>query len=100
MITVTLRVIGAGQARTRHRLAEARRPRTAAWRPCYDMFEVFPHPAHIPVWHQAARGILPDWRMFLDGYRAAVDLPAAAFWRELAAASPGALERAIGPRLR
>jgi len=90
MITMTLRVIGAGQARTGTTSLKLALEQLLGG-PCYHMFEVFAHPAHVPVWHQAARGTLPDWQVFLDGYRAAVDLPAAAFWRELATASPGAL---------
>lgn len=87
---MTLRVIGAGQARTGTTSLKLALEQLLGG-PCYHMFEVFAYPAHIPVWHRAARGTLPDWQVFLDGYRAAVDLPAAAFWRELAAASPGAL---------
>lgn len=87
---MTLRVIGAGLARTgTTSLKLALEQLLGA--PCYHMFEVFAHPAHIPAWHQAARGRLPDWDGLLGGYAAAVDLPASAFWRELAATSPDAL---------
>jgi hypothetical protein len=34
---------------------------------------------------------MPSWDEFLGGYKAAVDLPVSAFWRELADANPGAL---------
>lgn len=59
--------------------------------PCYHMMEVFAHPEHIPDWHAAARGNMPDWPRLLAGYRAAVDWPAAAFWAELSGAFPDAI---------
>jgi len=59
--------------------------------PCYHMLEVFAHPEHIPAWHAAARGIMPDWHLLLAGYAAAVDWPAAAFWPEISAAFPDAI---------
>jgi hypothetical protein len=56
------------------------------------MSEVFGHPEHIPVWHRAALGELPDdWDVVLGDYTAAVDWPVAAFWRELSDAYPEAL---------
>lgn len=87
---MTLRVIGAGLARTGTTSLKTALEQLLGG-PCYHMFEVFARPSHIPVWHQAARGELPDWNEFLHGYTAAVDLPAAAFWQELATASPTAL---------
>jgi Sulfotransferase domain len=87
---VTLKVVGAGLARTGTASLKLALEQLLGG-PCYHMLEVFAHPAHIPVWHRAAHGQLPSWDSFLDGYRAAVDLPASAFWQELAAASPGAL---------
>jgi Sulfotransferase domain len=90
MTTMTLRVIGAGLPRTGTtslKLALAQ----LLGGPCYHMFELFAHPAHIPAWHQAACGQPPDWDELLRGYRAAVDLPASAFWPDLAAANPDAL---------
>ncbi|MBV9206811.1 MAG: sulfotransferase family protein [Actinobacteria bacterium] len=87
---MALRVIGAGLARTgTTSLKLALEHLLGA--PCYHMFDLFAHPGHIPVWHQAARGQFPDWHELLRGYRAAVDLPASAFWPELAAAYPDAL---------
>ena len=50
---------------------------------CYHMLEVFARPDHVPVWHAAARGEMPDWPKFLGDYTAAVDWPASAFWPEL-----------------
>lgn len=42
------------------------------------------------VWGDAYTGKLPDWNEFFDGYVAAVDWPAAPFWRELSDAFPDA----------
>jgi hypothetical protein len=55
------------------------------------MREVFAHPEHVPLWHQAALGRMPDWDRLFAGYAATVDWPAASFWPELAAAYPDAL---------
>jgi len=87
---MALRVIGAGLARTGTTSLKLALEQLLG-EPCYHMFELFAHPAHIAAWHHAARGQLPDWDGLLGGYRAAVDLPASAFWPELAAASPDAL---------
>lgn len=86
---MTLRVIGAGLARTGTTSLKLALEQLLGG-PCYHMFELYAHPAHIPLWQRAAHGT-PDWDAFLSGYRAAVDLPAAAFWAELAAANPDAL---------
>jgi hypothetical protein len=42
------------------------------------------------VWGEAYAGTLPDWNRFFEGYVAAVDWPAAPFWRELGDAFPDA----------
>jgi|SRR5579875_509531 hypothetical protein len=87
---MTLRVVGAGLARTGTTSLKLALERLLG-RACYHMADVYAHPEHIRVWHDAIGGRPPDWTTFLAGYRAAVDLPASAFWRELAAANPGAL---------
>ncbi len=87
---MALRVIGAGLARTGTTSLKLALEQLLGG-PCYHMFELFAHPDHIPAWHQAARGQHPDWDELLHGYQAAVDLPASAFWQELATASPDAL---------
>ncbi|HLV81667.1 MAG TPA: sulfotransferase [Chthonomonadaceae bacterium] len=85
-----LRVVGAGMGRTgTHSLKLALERLLGA--PCYHMVEVFQHPEHVSAWKDAAEGRMPDWRTLLDGYAAAVDWPAAAFWPELSAAFPEAL---------
>lgn len=55
------------------------------------MAEVFTHPQHVRQWHAAARGELPSWAQLFEGYRASVDWPGAAFWREISAAFPQAI---------
>jgi Sulfotransferase domain len=87
---MALRVIGAGLARTGTTSLKLALEHLLGG-PCYHMFELVARPEDVPIWHQAACDQAPTWPEFLDGYAAAVDLPAAAFWRELAAASPDAL---------
>lgn len=86
---MTLRVVGAGIGRTgTHSLKIALEQLLGG--PCYHMLEVFGRPDDIPVWHRAIKGEMPDWNAFLADYRAAVDWPAGAFWREISAANPDA----------
>jgi hypothetical protein len=85
-----LRVVGAGLGRTgTYSLKLALERLLGA--PCYHMAEVFQHPEHVPDWHSAAQGRMPDWDRLFAGYAAAVDWPVSAFWRELSAAYPDAL---------
>ena len=85
-----LRVVGAGLGRTgTHSLKHALE--TLLDGPCYHMTETFGRPDDLPVWSAAIDGELPDWTDFLAGYDAAVDWPAAVFWRELADANPDAI---------
>jgi hypothetical protein len=86
---VGLQVVGAGLGRTgTHSLKLALEQLLSG--PCYHMIEVFEHPEHVPLWHAAVRGERFDWDGIFDGYVAAVDWPAAAFWREIAATNPDA----------
>ncbi len=87
---MTLRVVGAGVGRTGTLSLKVALERLLGG-PCYHMVEVFTHPEHVGAWHDAARGQMPDWRQLLDGYHAAVDWPASAFWPELMEAFPDAL---------
>ena len=85
-----LRVVGAGLGRTGTTSLKAALERLLGGR-CYHMTELFGHAEHIPVWQRAARGLSVDWDEVLDGYVAAVDWPAAAFWPELSLANPDAV---------
>jgi len=84
-----LAIVGAGLGRTgTHSLKLALEQLLGA--PCYHMLEVFSRPDDIEVWQRAAEGETVDWDALFTDYRAAVDWPAAAFWRELADAYPDA----------
>jgi len=86
---MALKVVGAGLGRTgTHSLKVALEPLLGA--PCYHMVEVFSHPGHSEAWEAAARGESIDWNWLLGSYKAAVDWPAAYFWRELSAMHPDA----------
>lgn len=87
---MSLRIIGAGLGRTGTLSLKLALERVLGG-PCYHMVEIFTHPEHIPQWHGAARGEMPDWPTMLRDYRATVDWPAASFWPELTAAFPDAL---------
>jgi hypothetical protein len=87
---MNLRVVGAGLGRTGTMSLKIALERLLG-APCYHMVEVFGHPEHIPAWTGAAQGRMPDWRTLLEGYAAAVDWPASAFWPELMEAFPEAL---------
>jgi sulfotransferase family protein len=87
---MTLQIVGAGLGRTgTHSLKSALEQLLGA--PCYHMLEVFGRPDDIPIWHRAVNGDTPDWSEFLADYQAAVDWPAAAFWREIWEANPDAV---------
>ena len=87
---MTLRVVGAGLGRTgTHSLKIALEQLLGA--PCYHMIEVLAHPEYARYWQDAIDRKPVDWQVVMDGYTSAVDWPAAAFWRELADANPGAL---------
>lgn len=86
---MTLKVIGAGFGRT-GTMSLKLALEQLGFGPCYHMEAVFQTPEHLPVWHQAVDGNLPDWSAFLGDYGSAVDWPTAHFWRELYDASPDA----------
>jgi hypothetical protein len=87
---MALKVVGAGLGRTgTHSLKVALEQLLG--QPCYHMVEVFAHPDHVALWHQAALGNMPNWDELFAGYGAAVDWPAAASWDAQAEAYPEAL---------
>jgi hypothetical protein len=51
--------------------------------PCYHMVELFEHPDHVERWEAAVRDEPVDWEEMFAGYRATVDWPGAAFYKEL-----------------
>ncbi len=87
---MTLRIVGAGLPRTgTFSLKTALELLLDG--PCYHMLELVQNLEHVPTWHDAVRGKMPDWLAFLSGYSATVDWPASLFWRELSAAAPDAI---------
>jgi len=84
-----LRVIGAGMGRTGTMSLKLALTRLLG-APCYHMLEVFERPAHFGLWTKAGRGEPVDWHTLFEGFAAAVDWPAAAFWPELSLAFPDA----------
>lgn len=85
-----LRVVGAGLPRTGTRSLKEALELLLGGR-CYHMTEVFEHLEDVPTWEAAIRGDDVDWTSFPPGSVAAVDWPASAFWRPLAAANPDAV---------
>jgi hypothetical protein len=86
---VALRIIGAGLGRTGTASLKMALEELLGG-PCYHMYEVRERPADPDVWGDAYEGRPPDWRQFFDPYVAAVDWPAAPFWRELSEVFPDA----------
>jgi hypothetical protein len=86
---VTLQVIGAGFGRTGTLSLKAALA-TLGIAPCHHMVEVAGSPEQAPRWVAAARDGAADWHALLEGFRAAVDWPGSAFWRELGVAFPDA----------
>ena len=91
-----LAVVGAGVGRTgTHSLKVALEQLLGA--PCHHMIEILGDPAQVPAWIDAIEGRPVDWSAMLSRYRAIVDWPGGAFWRELSAAFPDALGPVVGP---
>ncbi|HUA36513.1 MAG TPA: sulfotransferase [Candidatus Binataceae bacterium] len=84
-----LRVIGAGFGRT-GTLSLKYALEKLGFSPCYHMMEVFPRPHHVAAWHAVAFGQEIDWDSMFEDFSAAVDWPAARYWRELASHFPDA----------
>jgi hypothetical protein len=82
--------VGAGLGRTGTNSLKVALERLLEGR-CYHMYELFARPEDLPAWEAAVRDEPVDWDGALRDYAATVDWPAAAFWRELYAASPGAV---------
>ncbi len=59
--------------------------------PCHHMMEMFGNEEQIAGWTDAIEGRPVDWSHLLRNYRAIVDWPGGAFWREILAANPDAL---------
>jgi hypothetical protein len=86
---MALELIGAGLGRTGTLSLKVALERVGCG-PCYHMIEVLRAPERARHWLEPAPSGSHDWDAIFRGYRATVDWPAAAFWRELAARYPDA----------
>jgi hypothetical protein len=86
---MALDVIGAGFGRTGTLSLKLALERLGYDR-CYHMLEVRENPSHVGLWRRATDGQGMDWDALFEGYRATVDWPASAFWRQLASHYPEA----------
>ncbi len=84
-----LSVIGAGFGRTGTESMKLALD-TLGLGPCHHMKEVLGNPQQIALWRSVAQGGKADWEEIFAGYNAAVDWPAAYYWRELSAYYPDA----------
>lgn len=87
---MTLRVVGAGLARTGTNSLKLALERLLDGR-CYHMYELLGQLGDVSRWHGAIRGEPTDWDDLFTGWAAAVDWPVSAFWREIAGAHPDAV---------
>ena len=85
---MALDIVGAGFGRTGTMSLKVALERLG-YSKCYHMIDVLSHAGHVDLWRKAWRGDEP-WERLFDGYAAAVDWPAAAFWPRLMAFYPQA----------
>ena len=85
---MSLQIIGAGYGRTGTMSLKLAIERLG-FGPCFHMSEAIANQACVPGWLEATRG-RANWEELFAGYRATVDHPGCAFYRELAAAYPQA----------
>ena len=86
---MTLEVIGAGFGRTGTASLKAALE-ILGYDKTHHMFEVMASSEQMDMWHAIAQGGVPDWDAVYAGFPAAVDIPTAAYWRELSKAYPEA----------
>ena len=84
-----LEVIGAGFGRTGTNSLKSALEVLGSG-PCHHMFEIRDNPELAPAWISLCNGAPADWDGMFSGYRAQVDWPGAAYWRELAEYYPDA----------
>lgn len=86
-----LRIVGAGLPRT-GTVSQCQAFEQLIGGSCYHMSVIPGHPFDLgDGWNTALANGTPDWEQIFEGYSAAVDWPASAFYRELSAAYPDAL---------
>ena len=86
---MALELIGAGLGRTGTLSLKAALERVG-YGPCYHMIEVLTAPERGRHWLEETPDGSHHWDAIFRGYRATVDWPAAAFWRELVERYPDA----------
>lgn len=86
---MSLEVIGAGFGRTGTISLKAALE-SLGFSPCYHMREARARPEDALKWLHLARTGEVDWADLLAGFPAAIDWPAARYWRELGSAFPTA----------
>ena len=86
---MTLKIIGAGFGRTGTDSLKTALE-MLGFGPCYHMYEVLSHQDRVDTWQAITQGGTPDWDTIFQDYQAAVDWPAAFYWRELSAHFPDA----------
>ncbi len=79
---MTLELIGVGLGRTGTLSLKAAIERLGHG-PCYHMIEILTAPERAGPWLETGQDGSRDWDAIFEGFRATVDWPAAAFWREL-----------------
>lgn len=87
---MTLSVLGTGFGRTG---TESMRFALEAlgFNKCHHMRQVYADDAQMRLWADVAvKGHAPNWEQLFEGYRAAVDWPSVAYWRELSEYYPDA----------
>jgi hypothetical protein len=84
-----MKVIGAGFGRTGTASLKAALE-LLGYRPCYHMRTVIAEPYRVRQWLRIGEGGEPDWDEMFAGFQAALDWPAASYWRELAEHYPDA----------
>jgi len=86
---MTLKIIGAGFGRTGTNSLKIALEELG-FEKCYHMIEVIKNPSHMSQWTNIIEGGDADWESLFDGYQAAVDWPASAYYKELTLAYPDA----------
>ena len=84
-----MKAIGAGFGRTGTRSLKAALE-LLGHAPCYHMSTVIAEPYRVRQWLEIGEGRGPGWDELFAGFQAALDWPAAAYWRELAEHYPDA----------
>lgn len=81
---MALAVIGTGFGRT-GTYSLRRALEMLGFAPCHHMFALAENPGHLRFWQALLAGERVGWDEVFAGYRAAVDWPSVAFWRETVA---------------